>query len=249
MLTYRSVILSLCLLLAASFPAHANEDPELQRILKAHVDAMGGWRAWNKVESIRLTGTIEREGQTYDFCIIKKRPDQIRATITMSLPGNKDEEIQLIRAYDGKKAWTASRMAGSEIRDRMPIASEYLHELRAEAFFESLLISLWQDSANLKLITKVPTIHGNEHYTVSAVKDMHHNYIFRLCKNSYKIKSFTYCNESGDKVNTKLYAYNNVNGLEFSMGATIDCSKQGITNLEIKAIELGVGIYEEYFYK
>ena len=74
---------------------------------------MGGLANWSQIESIQLNGTIERDGKTVDFVIIKKRPDQIRATVTMPVPGKEDEAIQLIRAHDGKSAWTATRLSGA----------------------------------------------------------------------------------------------------------------------------------------
>jgi hypothetical protein len=55
---------------------------------------MGGLRNWSQVESIRLSGTIERDGQTVDIVIIKKRPNQIRATVTIPLPNDPDNKVQ-----------------------------------------------------------------------------------------------------------------------------------------------------------
>ena len=74
--------------------ASAKEAPTLNGILQKHLEAMGGLRNWSQVESIRLSGTIERDGQTVDIVIIKKRPNQIRATVTIPLPNDPDNKVQ-----------------------------------------------------------------------------------------------------------------------------------------------------------
>ena len=130
-------LIGLSLLLSAlhSVSAAVN-DPRVNEILSKHQEAMGGLTNWSQIESIQLNGTVERDGKTVDVVIIKKRPNQIRATVTVPVPGKEGEAIQLIRAHDGKSAWTATRLAGApemqkeelppEAADQIPLSYTHL---------------------------------------------------------------------------------------------------------------------------
>ena len=115
MIIIRQLIGLSLLLSALHSAATAANDPRVNEILSKHQEAMGGLTNWSQIESIQLNGTGERDGKTVDVVIIKKRPNQIRATVTLPVPGKEDEAIQLIRAHDGKSAWTANRLALSLI--------------------------------------------------------------------------------------------------------------------------------------
>jgi|TARA_E500000178_G_scaffold180812_1_gene179527 hypothetical protein len=246
-LTYRSVILSLCLLLAASFPAHANEDPELQRILKAHVDAMGGWRAWNKVESIRLTGTIEREGQLFDYCLIKKRTDKIRMTITMPLPGEDKEEVQLIRAFDGEYAWTATRLAGADDYLKQELLGiETAIDLASDANVMPQLMSYIFEGHYF-------TLEESDDYTghtINCYPDRENKdsfFQFHICAQNYTVDFYhTVLAEAIVSTTTHL-SYETKNDLQIPNQLLVDAAGTGSTTMLIDSIELGVGIYDAYF--
>ena len=243
-------LLGVFLLLLFTAPGHqasADQDPELQRILKAHVDAMGGWRAWNKVESIRLTGTIEREGQTYDFCIIKKRPDQIRATITMSLPGNKDEEIQLIRAYDGKKAWTASRMAGSDELSLTPLDDESRKDLIEDAALLPKLVHLWQSGADLQLLG-TGTVGGRTAYKIQATQgESDFEYLMHVDKDTYQLMEYSIVRGGDIFSTTRLSGFASFSEVLLPQNMTIESKETGSSQMHVAGIEVGVGIYRDYF--
>ena len=137
--------------LALTYPARASETPELRKILKSHVDAMGGWKNWSQIGSIRQTGTIEREGQTVDFCIVKKRPNMIRATLTMAIPGKEDEAVQVIRAHDGRVLW--SYQIDTMIEDifavQDEIANNVAQNLKSTLYREALRINAALRTDNL----------------------------------------------------------------------------------------------------
>jgi hypothetical protein len=102
-----STFISLALVLISAANAEDSQT-SVNEILRKHFEAMGGLNNWNRIESIQMNGTIERDGQTVDIVIVKKRPDQIRATVTVPIPGKENEAFQIIRAHDGKTAWTAT---------------------------------------------------------------------------------------------------------------------------------------------
>ena len=243
----RPLLLTLSLLLSLSL--HGVEDPQLKKILNAHVEAMGGWRAWNKVESIRLTGTIERDGKEVDFCIIKKRPNQIRATITMPIPGSEEEFVQLIRAHDGKKAWTATRLAGDTEIARSALDEQSTQDLLEEAAVLPKLIHTWQNGASMEL-TGITQRDGQRLYKITAQLVSEDREIqFLINKDDYLLREYsTFTINGNTPISTiRLHDFQEDSDVLVARRVEIIAEKTGQTLMLIHQAEPGVGIYDEYF--
>lgn len=228
--------------------ADVNKERELQDILRKHADAMGGLRNWNKVESIRTTGTIERDGQLVDFCIIKKRPNQIRATITMPIPGKEEEFLQIIRAHDGKEAWTATRLAGGDTLSQQILSDNDAADLIEEAQMLPKLIHLWQHNAKIE-VSGIKTYEGHVHHIIRAVykhsPDM--LYEFYLSDDSYLIsKSIIY--KADQIISTTTHSnLTPVSGITVAKTLHLNSPRTGSSLMLVEDVTIGVGIYEEYF--
>ena len=248
MLTNLKTLFVLTLLLTLILPAQADEATELQRILKAHVDAMGGWSAWNKVESIRLTGTIERDDQLLDYCLIKKRPDKIRMTITMPLPDKVKEDVQLIRAYDGKTAWTATRMAGGDTLARQTLTDDAASDLIDEAHVLPKLMYLCQTNAELKK-TATMTYEGKVLHVIHATlkNNPEKHYEIYLADETHLVsKSIAY--KDGEIVSSAtLSGAEAIAEITVAKTLHLHSPSAGSTLMQIEDVTIGVGIYEEYF--
>lgn len=249
---HRPLLLSLSLVTIQTsvfHSAYAVEKPELKKILNAHVEAMGGWRAWNNVESIRLTGTIERDGQEVDFCIIKKRPNQIRATITMPIPGNEEEYVQLIRAHDGKKAWTATRLAGGQELDQQPLHGTAAQDLLEEAAVLPKLIHTWQNGASMQL-TGITQREGQRLYKITAQLVSEDKEIqFLLNKDDYLLREYSTFTADDHVLisNIRLHDFQEDSDVLIARRVEITAENTGETVMLIDEAEPGVGIYDEYF--
>ena len=241
-------LLGVFLLLLFTAPGHqasADQDPELQRILKAHVDAMGGWRAWNKVESIRLTGTIEREGETYDFCIIKKRPDQIRVTLTFDIEGTQGEKAQAIQSSDGKNGWKATRLAGDQKIEKIALNEAETEQLVSDSNIEPKLINFMLRGY------KITLDETTEDIVILTVRDKDRtdskNWRFGLDKSTYKVANYEVF--YGEVLHSKTTFNDNelVDGIYYPKTICVTSVKTGDSVMQISEIYSGVGIYEDYF--
>lgn len=224
------------------------QERELQEILRKHANAMGGLRNWNKVESIRTTGKIERNDQIVDFCIIKKHPNQIRATITLPIPGQDDEKLQVIRAYDGKEAWTATRLTGGQTINHQRLTGTDATEVAEEAIILPRLIHLWRNRAQLALVDSEST-KGKNAYVVSAIPDdqPERRYEFHICNQTFTtIEVISYL---GDTLTSKvvLSQLTEVSGIQIFKKHEMTSPISGKTRMQIQEVTVGVGIYEEYF--
>jgi len=238
----------LSLLTALGTPLAAAEDRELRAILDKHVEAMGGWRNWNQVESIRLAGTIERDGRTVEFVIVKKRPNQIRATVTLPLPGDEEEKIQVIRAHDGKTAWTATRLVGAVDIKKQELDPEAAAALLADAGVLPQLMKFRQEGAAFELLPSAIF----EGKPVRVIRSSGHRpeagmiYEFHVCAETYRILHLVAHKGGGVERNT--YGdYREADGVFLPFQTTIVAESTGRSEMRTESAEVGVGIYEEYF--
>lgn len=84
----------------AASPLGGQTDGELglADVLQKVEEANGGESAIEEVRSLRLHGTIERDGEVYDFTLVKKRPEKVRISVMW-----KQRSIET--GYDGETAW------------------------------------------------------------------------------------------------------------------------------------------------
>lgn len=204
---------------------------------------MGGLNNWNRIESIRLKGTIEREGETVDIVIIKKRPDQIRATVTIPFPNDPDNKLQVIRAHDGKKAWTATRLAGAPDMIKEELDESAAAGLLADAGVLPPLIKLWREGADLSLQGN-ETVNGENTFAIQARMKDGHSYTFYISSEDFRTKRFE---DPSQGSKTDLVAYETYSNVWIPTSSKIHAAQTGESTLDIQSVEIGVGIYEEYF--
>lgn len=110
----------------------AGPDPQLQQILDQYTLAMGGRASLEKIDSIRIRGhSTTSAGDTNQISVIKKRPNQVRITITMS-------GMDMTMAYDGTDAWQMLERPSRTTVKKLP-AEETLRFSR-EGVITSLLL-------------------------------------------------------------------------------------------------------------
>ena len=223
------------------------DDPQLNEILSKHMEAMGGLTNWHQVESIRLAGTVEREGEVVDIVIIKKRPNQIRATVTVSIPGKEEQKLQLIRSHDGKTAWTATRLAGSPYIEKEELSEEAANELLADAGVLPRLIKLWREGAELELLPS-KTIDGISCYVIEAKPEgVLNKYTFYISTDTYRVTQYTNEHPKKGSTVTHLSEYNSEHSILIPAINIIESEQMGKSVMRTESIQIGVGIYEEYF--
>jgi hypothetical protein len=208
---------------------------------------MGGLNNWNRIESIQLNGTIERDGQTVDIVIVKKRPNQIRATVTIPIPGNEDDAFQIIRAYDGKTAWTATRLAGAPEMTKEELPATAAEELFADAGVLPPLIKLWREGADLELLG-TGTAKDETTYAIRASSEhLNRDYTFHLSSETYLVTRYESTHPTEGTSNTILDDYRNEQNVLIPLRNIIESSQTGQSVMTIPSVKIGVGIYEEYF--
>lgn len=93
-----AIILSCCTALLPQPVFGAQTVPSLESILRRYYDAMGGLSSINKIETLRIEGTVENDDTLLRMVIIKKRPDRVRLHFIAA-------STQIVQGYDGTSAW------------------------------------------------------------------------------------------------------------------------------------------------
>ena len=223
------------------------KEQDINGILKKHVEAMGGWANWQKVESIRTSGTIERGDQTFPVVIIKKRPHRIRATITVPVPGKENESIKLIRAHSDGQAWSATRLAGDLKMRKEALPLEAAKELFTDAGVLPPLIKFWQEGATVELVG-LDSIAGEPHYKMRiASTQLTSDLIFYLSCVSHLVTQYESVQQNKIISRTILKNYRNQQGVLIPTLNITQADQTGQTIMTTPSIKIGVGIYQEYF--
>jgi hypothetical protein len=226
--------------------AAAESTPTLHSLMTKHIDAMGGLLNWNRVESIRLSGTVERDAQTVDIVIVKKRPNKIRATVTVPIPGREGESMQLIRAHDGKAAWSATRLAGAQETVKTEMTGAEAASLLADAGVLPKLIQFWRANEPLNLVG-TRQFEGRE---VSIIEletdDAGISHRFFLDTKSHLLTAHETESPAG-KTLTRLSAYEKHAGVYLPTHFVVIAGGTDRSVMRTDSIQIGVGIYAEYF--
>ncbi|MDQ8194297.1 hypothetical protein QEH59_07665 [Coraliomargarita sp. SDUM461004] len=244
----KSLLPALFLITSLSLPLLANAGNEaiLNSILQKHMEAMGGLRNWSQVESIRLTGKIERNEQIVDLVIIKKRPNQIRATVTVPLPGTEDQAIQVIRAHNGQSAWTATRRAGAPDMTPTELIGDEADSLLSEAGVLPPLIKLWRSGEKLTFAGSSP-FNGEQAFVIEHQhKSKNKQQRFYLSVETYRTLAYE-SKTPTESTLTTLGHYQQQDGILIPTQSTVTSQTTGVSKMNMSSIEIGVGIYDEYF--
>lgn len=223
----------------------AADDQTVDAIIRQNVDAMGGLYNWSQVESIQLNSTVERDGQTIKLCVIKKRPNLIRATITIPTPGKQDAYHQIIQAHDGKEAWTAKRRAGDSSLNKKTMSPQAAEGLLAEAGVYPPLMKLWQANQKLQL-TGTNTINNERVFVIETPSTSATRHCFYVSTESYRTVAIQSTSADGTTL-THLSGYQKTDNVYLPTRVHVKASQTGESTIKTDSIQIGVGIYNEYF--
>lgn len=221
------------------------ENYNLRDIILRHTKAMGGLANWNDVQSLRLNGQISQGEAIYPIVIIKKRPLQIRTTISIPKDTTSNNFVQVVFASDGKDFWQSTKQNG-ELLLKKAVDESSSRMLSRDAPVLPILMHAWQ--ANEQLYIKGRVAHEERNILVLGIDAplSSFNQLFYLDIDSFELCGYRLtCSNFHSEVT--LYNYQKIDGLKFPLQSTIHDSRTGISHLLTESVTVGVGIYEEYF--
>ena len=131
----------------------------LQRILQRYTQAYGGFRDADALSSLSVEGSIEQNGQTFEFLMRKKRPYSFRYRLSSGANS-------VITGYNGSLGWMRLETNDEVSISTLDLSAE--RELRKQARFDSPLFRHLEKSENdIEFLERI-TIDGRYVYVIKV---------------------------------------------------------------------------------
>lgn len=122
-------------------------DSRIEKILRRYYkEGLGGAENWDKIESLRVAGTLKLASDEFELTAYQKKPDYIK----MNIYG---PQRDMSLGYDGKNAWQSSskHKQGAELMDE-EAARRFIHS----AHFGNHLLYPYAKGKTVSYIDTVP---------------------------------------------------------------------------------------------
>ena len=229
----------LCLLPAFGY---AQSDAySLQRILQRYSDTYGGFRDAEALLSLSIEGTIEQDGQNYDFMVYQKRPYFMRYRIS-------NGANSVITGFNGSSGWIRVETNGEVIIKSLN-GSEY-DSLRKMARFDSPLFRhLEKGQVEINQV-KRNIWEGNSVYIIEVREsgDLVSHYYLDM-KSAYLLRRDELNAEGGIAFQTLYRDYRDVEGFPLAHEVETRVGEQTVSLANVHTIEVNSGLLSFFFEK
>ena len=125
---------------------------KIEKILRAHYqEGLGGTEVWSAVDSIKIYGSIEVDGEALRLHSFQKKPDRVKLSVRHA-----DSQGEAVLAYDGAHAWQQLGRHGIPELMEAEEGRRFAHG----ACFRNYLLYPFRSGKAIRYIDTVP-IEGN----------------------------------------------------------------------------------------
>lgn len=233
-------LLLLCGLSLLPFWGYGQSDGyTLLHILQRYTQAYGGLRDADSLSSLSVEGTIEQNGQTFDFVMRKKRPDSMRYRL-------KRDQNSILTGYNGKQAWMRIETNG-EVSIQV-LEGEAKRALEEQARFNSPLFRHTETRENqLKLLEKT-TLNGRSVYVIEVIDSdqlVRHYYLDTM---TARLLCLNEIDANGELQTQTLYRdYREVEGYPFAHEIETIVDGKTVSLAKVDIIDVNPGLLSFYF--
>ncbi|RMD94639.1 MAG: outer membrane lipoprotein-sorting protein [Calditrichaeota bacterium] len=228
--------LSLLALLAFSVSLFGQTVDE---IIQKNIEALGGYKKWKALKTIKMSGTIFTQGLEMPFIRYGKRPNLMRVEATM-------QGQTMVQAYDGKTAWWIFPFMGTTEPQKMP--NEQAQDIIQQADFDGPLFDYKKKGNKIELMGK-EDVEGTEAYKLKVTLK-NGKVIYSYLDSEYyleiKQKAKSKRQEAALVVETNIGDYKEENGFMMPHSLDIIAGPQK-THLTIEKIEFNVKLGDDLF--
>ncbi len=225
------------LLILFTFPAFTQT---VDDIIKKNIEARGGYEKLKKLKTIKTEGLYIIGEEEVEFTMYQKRPNLIRQE-------GEYQGQKIIRAYDGKIAWTINPLMGSP--DPQSLSGFEAEEVMAQSDFEGDIVDYKKKGNRAELIGK-EEMEGTEVYKLRVTRK-NGDVIYHYLDTDYciELKSTVVMNINGEEVELDNYYsdYKEVDGV--MIPHSIEGKIGGYTQYQIviDQVDFNVDVDDEIF--
>ncbi|MFT5837332.1 MAG: hypothetical protein ACI9ZV_000837 [Candidatus Azotimanducaceae bacterium] len=234
-------LIALLLSLLPIFGYAQNDAYALQRILQRYAEAYGGFRDADVISSLSVEGSIEQDGQTFEFQMRKKRPHSLRYRLSNGLNS-------VITGYNGSSGWMRIETNGEiSITSLDSVATGKLCD---QARFDSPLFSYLEKGENDVELLERATLDQRSVYVIQVRElgsEINHYYLDAIT--AHVIRHDQLDAKGAIRFQTLYRDYREIEGYPFAY--EIETRVDGVTTslAKVHRIAVNLGLLSFYFEK
>lgn len=233
-------LLTACLLGLLPIFGHAQSDSyTLQRILQLYTESYGGFRDADALASLSVEGTIEQDGQSYDFLMHKKRPYSLRYRLS-------NQSNNITTGYNGSSGWM--RVETNGVVTIETLDSPQMPALRKMARFESPLFRHIEKRENSIKLLEHTMLEGRKIYVIEVRERGSEVSLYYIDVVTAELLRLDELNEAGDLRQQTLYRdYREVGGFPFAHEIECRIDEKTVSLAKVNSIDVNPGLLSFYF--
>lgn len=210
----------------------------VREVIRGYLTAQGGEDRLEKVQSIRIEGTVTQGGSTYRLRQFKKLPNLVRLNIS-------GDNRNLSLGYNGEIAWVKPKNAPQSI----PMEPEATEAFIANATLFSQLYVLRDELNSINLLGE-STVKGESCYELQLRTREGTEMIYFLGKNDFlERKVVQLVNSAGAVIRNETYFDDFQKIAPLTIPYYIESYSDGelSSTINIKSAKLNAGVFNSYF--
>lgn len=222
-------------------PGKPIEKWNIDDVLGAVADANGGMESIESVTNARFMGRVEGSDSSYEFVIMKRRPNRIRSRLIM-------EEEVFETGYDGEVVWRRYEKDAFNRVERVE-DPEFVSNMRIEADFDGPLIGPAEEGVSRRLVG-IERIDRVDHFVVEVKRPLQvalHYIDSRTLREMQVVRTINPDSGNPEVIVSRFHDLQNHNGIWVAMRVVKEFKNGETEVVLINSVEMNLGILDFSF--
>lgn len=236
----RSLRILAMLLAATSFGSGLALAETVDDIIAKNLKSKGGLEKLQATNSLRMSGTINSQGNEMPLEVWSKRPNLFRREVEVQ--GQK-----IVQASDGKTVWMINPMTGVSTPQEVP--ADQAKMMQADADFDGVFVDYKKRGTTIELVGTEKLAGKDVYHLKVTPKGSEAQDYFLDATSGLEVKVTRAVEQGGMKMNveTELSNYQDVNGLMVPFATRQSLNGTPIAQVTIQKVEFNVPIEDALF--
>lgn len=213
---------------------------DLQEVRQGYIDANGGAENLAEIQSLRVFGTLEEGGETYEVALVKKRPHYKRIIL-------RHMQNDLTISHNGEQTWRLFERHGAPVMFEVMEGEEALR-FESDRDFDSPLVAGPPEGQQMRLAPP-QRIGRSQYYVVEIAGDNQRMEILIDPRTFKEFLTRTYSFVDGERIVTesRFFDYVKVNDVWVAMRVERYRNGEKVSLMRLKRAEMNPGVFNSFF--
>jgi outer membrane lipoprotein-sorting protein len=235
--SYRAALVVVLSLLATAAGAQTVDE-----VVAKNLQSKGGAEKWKTVTSVKMTGTIQAQGQDMPLTVYARRPNNTRQEIQVN-------GQTLVQAFDGTRAWIINPMLGAKVPQEMP--PEISSMMANSSDFEGPLVNYKEKGNTVELIGREKLDAGEAYHLKVTHKGGQAQHYYLDVNSGVELKKTeeVAVGAGGVKqtLETRMSDYRAVDGVQMAHTVNQMIDGKPVATISLKSVELNAAVDPSLF--